>query len=77
MIRPKQEIVCSRVNLKQLFEASVGALQNDSQSIKTRDQTVQRNRTLVQRPAIDGTLRKRAVADAARALAALWKMQLS
>jgi len=77
MIRSKQEVVSSRVNLLQLYEASVGARQNDRQSIKTEDQTVQRNCTLVQRTAIDGTLRKRAVADAARALTALWKCRLA
>ncbi len=67
----KQESFSSGIDLKQFFEASVSAIQPESKSAATQD----RNRALVQRRATDESSKKRAVADAAKALTALWKMQ--
>jgi hypothetical protein len=65
----------SGMDLKEFFEASVSALQSEGKSLETRSRTDRRNRALVNRTATDDTLKKRAVADAARALTALWKLQ--
>jgi hypothetical protein len=69
----KQETVGSGINLKQFFEASVRALQSESKTSGVQD----RRRALVPRTAPGETQQRRAVADAARALTALWKMQPS
>jgi hypothetical protein len=69
----KQAAVSSGVDLKEFFEASVSALQNESKPIAS----LNRNRALVLHRLPDETQKKRAVADAAKALAALWKMQTS
>jgi hypothetical protein len=73
----KPDAAIPGMNLKQFFEASVSALQNEGKSIDTRNRAHQRNRALVSRTASDESLKKRAVADAAKALAALWRMQPS
>ena len=73
----KQEAFRSRVDLQQFFEASVSALQHENRSPGIADRTGQRNAALVQRAAPSEILKNRAVADAARALAALWKIQTS
>jgi len=68
----KQQGLSSRIDAKQFFEASVRALRSESEAIDRN-----RNRAIVQRSATDESQKKRAVADAARALTALWKMQTS
>ena len=73
----KQETFRSRVDLQQFFEASVNAVQQGSESLGIANRTGQRNAALVQRAATSENLKNRAVADAARALAALWKIQTS
>ena len=67
----KPEGPSSPSDLKQVFEVSINALHEGSKSVEP---TV-RNRALVQRAVADETLKKRAVANAARALTALWKMR--
>jgi hypothetical protein len=71
----KENAVKPGMNLKQFFEASVSALQNEGKAIAIQDGIQQRNRALVSRSASDANLKRRAVADAAKALSALWKMQ--
>jgi hypothetical protein len=66
----KQQGSSSPSDLKQVFEVSISALQES----KSVEPTVRGNRALVERAVTDETLKKRAVADAARALTALWKM---
>lgn len=61
----KQPVQNSPVDLKQFFEASVDAVGNAGEV---------RNHPLVQRAGTDG-MGKRALTDAANALAALWKIQ--
>ena len=68
----KQQGLSSRIDAKQFFEASVSALRAESEPIGRN-----RSRAIVQRSATDESQKKRAVADAARALTALWKMQTS
>lgn len=75
----KPQAVTVRVDMKQFFEASVGALQNADDSskpgvTKTRSAEAQRNSALFRRA--DATLAKRALADAAKALTTLWKTNL-
>jgi hypothetical protein len=70
----KQETLDSRVDLKQFFEASINALQHESRSERAGSRTDLRHAALVQRAATDATPKNRAVADAARALTALWKI---
>ena len=65
----KQEAFSCGIDLKEFFEASVRALQNERKSIA--------NRAIVDRNGTNETLKKKAVADAARALTALWKAQTS
>jgi hypothetical protein len=65
----KQEAFSCGIDLKEFFEASVSALQNERKSIA--------NRAIVDRNGTNVTLKKKAVADAARALTALWKAQTS
>jgi len=65
----------SKVDLHRFFEASVRALRDESASIETRYGRVRGNRALVQGKETDESLRKRAVADAAKALTALWKIR--
>ena len=67
----KQEGSSSPSDLKQIFEVSISALHEESKSVEP---TVRGNRAIVQRAVTEETLKKRAVADAARALTALWKM---
>jgi hypothetical protein len=71
----KHEASNSAIDLKQFFEASLRTLNKESRSVETKTSAVQRNCALIQRAATDEILEKRAVADAARALTALWKMQ--
>ena len=70
----KQEAFGSRVDLKQFFEASISALQHEGRAERNGSRTDLRHAALVQRAASDATPKNRAVADAARALAALWKI---
>ncbi len=63
------------VDLKQFFEASIRALQNDKEPLRIGNQGVRRNSPLVQKTQIDWSPGNRAVADAAKALTALWRMQ--
>lgn len=65
----------SPVDLKQFFEASLDALGNGRNLKKTPDRNIARNVPLFQRAGNDGMLGKRALTDAANALAALWKIQ--
>jgi hypothetical protein len=60
------------IDLKQFFEASVDALQNDRGYAEIGNQKVRHNCPLVERGRIRGNLTNRALADAARALTALW-----
>jgi hypothetical protein len=69
----KQEAFGARIDLKQFFEASVGALDNVQRSGDVANRTIRHNRALVERTQMDGTLTNRALADAAKALTALWK----
>jgi hypothetical protein len=73
----KQEAFSSRVDLKQFFEASISALQHESRCQGMAKHIAQRHVALVQRAATNDTLKNRAVADAARSLAALWKIPTS
>jgi hypothetical protein len=73
----KRPTFSSRIDPKQFFEASVHALREESKSVESRCATGLRSRALVQRITPDEILRKRAVADAARALSILWKAQTS
>jgi hypothetical protein len=68
----KQAAFGPRMDLKQFFEASVDALQN-VRAAETDIQTIRHNRSLVERTRIDG-LTNRALGDAARALAVLWRI---
>jgi hypothetical protein len=72
-IMAKQEAFGERIDLKQFFEASVGALQNVHKSTEVASQTIRHHRALVERPRMNVTSTNRALADAARALTALWK----
>jgi hypothetical protein len=67
----KQQGSSSPSDLKQVFEVSMSALHEEG---KSAEPTVRGNRAIVQR-ATEETQKKRAVADAARALTALWKMR--
>ncbi len=60
------------IDLKQFFEASVDALQDNRGSAETGNLAVRHNRPLVERGRIGGNPTDRALADAARALTALW-----
>lgn len=73
----KQPAFSSSIDPKEFFEASVRALREESQTVENRYRTSLRTRALVQRLTPDEILKKRAVADAARALATLWKTQPS
>jgi hypothetical protein len=69
----KHEVLGTGINLKQFFEASVDALQNDCRFSHISNQTSHRNCALVQRTQTDRSLANRALADAASALTALWR----
>jgi hypothetical protein len=69
----KQEAFGERIDLKQFFEASVGALQNVYKSTEVASQSIRHHRALVARTRLDVTSTNRALADAARALTLLWK----
>ena len=71
----KHDLVGSQVNLHQFFEASVRALHDESKPGDKRHGRARANRALVQGKESDESLRKRAVADAAKALTALWKIR--
>ena len=71
----KHEVVGSQIDLHRFFEASLRALQNESKSAYTRNSGERGNRALVQRNQTDGSQKRQALADAAKALAALWKVQ--
>lgn len=73
----KREGFGSGINLKRFYEASVSALQSESKTANSQDPAPERKRALVQRTASGETLKRRAMADAAEALAALWKMHPS
>jgi hypothetical protein len=75
MITMKHEVLGARVDLKEFFEASIGALQEDVEGSKADDQAKRRNRPLVQRAKKDSSSVQRAVTDAARALSAMWRQQ--
>jgi hypothetical protein len=70
----KHEALGSQIDLHRFFEASVRALQNDGKSAKKHDGK-RSDRALVQRNQTEGSQRSQALADAAKALAALWKVQ--
>ncbi len=72
----KQTALIARVDLKQFFEASVDALQNAGKPARSSDPAVRRSSALVRRGAVEATVRTRALSDAARALATLWKTNL-
>ncbi len=69
----KQEAFGARLDLKQFFEASVGALQNMNGSGEVANRAIRHHRAPVERTRVDVTQTNRALADAARALTALWK----
>jgi hypothetical protein len=69
----KHELLGAGVNLKQFFEASIDALQDDYRFSHISNQTIRRNCALVQRSRADRPLANRALTDAARALTALWR----
>jgi len=69
----KQQAFSSRIDAKEFFEASVRALRDEGKSAEKN----RRNRALVQRAETGEAANKRAIADAAKALTALWKMQPS
>lgn len=71
----KQSTLGSQVDLKQFFKASVMALQNDGRPPAGKGQAVQRNSALVQRTLTERTPNDGALAHAARALTALWKVK--
>jgi hypothetical protein len=73
----KREGLGSGINLKQFYEASVRALQSESKTANSQDRAAERKRALVQRTAPGETLKRRAMANAAEALTALWKMRPS
>ena len=73
----KDEGFGAKIDLKQFFEASVGALEVEMESAKAGDRVTRRNSPLVRRNPLAGSTKNRAVADAARALTALWRMQTS
>jgi hypothetical protein len=62
------------IDLKQFFEASVDAMQNENISPKPSSHKVRHNCALVQRTRVDGTQMNQALTDAARALTALWRI---
>ena len=70
----KHEALGSQIDLHRFFEASVRALQNDGKSAKKHDGK-RGDRALVQRNQTEGSQKSQALADAAKALAALWKVQ--
>ena len=71
----KHVVVGSQIDLHRFFEASLRALQNESKSAYTRNGGERGNRALVQRNETEGSQKSQALADAAKALAALWKVQ--
>jgi hypothetical protein len=73
MSMTKQAVLGTGIDLKQFFEASVDALQYDGESPDTGSRAIRQNGALVQRNRMNGTPEKRALADAARALTALWR----
>lgn len=75
MITTKQNALRAQIDLKQFFEASIGALQDEGKASKTGDQAKGRNRPL--RTQVGGYPARRAVADAARALTAMWRLEAS
>jgi hypothetical protein len=75
MIVTKQEVLGAGVDLKEFFEASIGALQEEKKGLKADDRAKRRNRPLVRRPNTDSSSVQRAVTDAARALTAMWRPQ--
>ena len=76
MITQRREVLGEQVDLKEFFEASMGALQQDGELLKDGDKANRRNRPLVQRTKTDSSSVQRAVSDAARALTAMWRPQL-
>lgn len=76
-IMAKREALSAGIDLKQFFEASVSALQDDSKIVDLSSCTPARKRALVQRTAPGEIRNRRALADAAKALTTLWNMQTS
>jgi hypothetical protein len=74
MIMTKQKIEKAPVDLKQFFEASISALQAEGKAAKT-NQANGRNRPLIQRTNIGAYPTRSAVADAARALTTMWRLE--
>ena len=72
----KQPALLSGVDLKRFFEASVGALQSAADPTTIANPTARGRSSLVPRSVVDGAFGRRALADAARALTTLWKMNL-
>jgi hypothetical protein len=70
----KQNALSVGLDLKEFFEASVDALDSDSRAPKTPDQIIARNHPLFHRSGNEEQLRTQAVAHAAKALTALWKI---
>ena len=68
----KHRVSGAQLDLKQFFEASVNALQTYGVTEKS-SQTIRHNCALVQRTQTSGARTNRAMADAARALSALWR----
>ena len=69
----KHEVMGKGINLKQFFEASIDALQDDCRFLHIGNQTIRRNCTLVQRTRTYRSPANRALTDAAKALTALWR----
>jgi hypothetical protein len=74
MIMTKDKVVKAPVDLKQFFEASISALQAEGKASKTGHANG-RNRQLIQRTNIGGYPSTRALADATRTLAAMWRLK--
>ena len=75
MITAKQKVLSPSVDLKQFFEASIGALEAEGMALEISDPTKGRNRPLLQRTQTAGFPARRAMADAARALTAMWRLK--
>jgi hypothetical protein len=73
MSMTKQAVLGAGIDLKQFFEASVDALQYDGGPTDTGRRTIRYSGALVRRSRTNGASEKRALADAARALTALWR----
>jgi hypothetical protein len=75
MNMPKHKAMTAGINLKEFFEASIDSLQDDSEGLETCQRVKRRNRPLIQRKQTVESPRQ-TVAVAARALTALWGLQI-